>query len=336
MDNARKDDLRWRVERIVITTVRRPGQYILTVSAIAAAFLSALDVMTPLKEDLADLPLVGDSEPVFYCVVVVVVAIVLKGLSRALSTVVGIHPFEWLAEYVGDQVRLPKLTGSINRQLETKSPDADVPLAYQVRPVGAGELEAFNQLNRDLFRFTSFSLPLRTIRRRNSSMYKVNPATIAFVEAFLADRYAPVGISHIVPLNEVGAALYVRDDGLRDGELTGNHMARRGQWSDAIVLFSMGLAKAARPRLVGDGNIVLGVYAQHLGLVLGEMVDANPGKTETYLYSQTERADGDIVRLLSELHFVDTEMTSGDGFRLWQARISLDAEQDGTRAWAIA
>ena len=112
-----------------------------------------------------------------------------------------------------------------------------------------------------------------------------------------------------------------KDHGLADEEITGRHVARQGEWSDAVVLFSMGLTRAGRGRM--GRNIMADTFLDHLLVILSEMHAQNPGRTVASFYAQTERPTGAIGRLLARLNFKQTDMKTGDGFNLWEAEVQI-------------
>jgi hypothetical protein len=138
------------------------------------------------------------------------------------------QPFERIVDHI-DRRSLPTLDESIRRHLNVDSGEIAGTIEYRVRLIDARELAEFNQLNREIFAYSAFSLPLSSIRRRNEGIFLVNRSCFALVEAVSGSGFMAVGVSHVIPLNELGAALYVRDQGLRDGELTGRHVAEPGE-----------------------------------------------------------------------------------------------------------
>jgi len=121
----------------------------------------------------------------------------------------------------------------------------------------------------------------------------------------------------------MGQSQYVRNQGMPDAELAGMHIAKRGKWSDAIILFSMGLTRSSRGRLAGGQAVLSQVFLEHLIIIVNEIAPDSEGSRSTHAYAQTERESGGIGRLLRRLGFEDTELRTGDGFSLWKIEVTL-------------
>ena len=311
----------WRVEKLSIIAIRSPKQYIFGLSALTAGIFSSLEISEPVKKWIDALPFVVGSDWLYVVIFTIVLGAFVALISKLLSSVWGVQPFEAVAEFVADSGSLPGIDDYVARRLREVADSSARPLPYRVQLVGEHDIELFNQLNREIFAFTAFALPLRVIRRRNNAIFRKNPSTAAIIYATGTDTVVPVGISHILPLNGLGASLYVKDHGLADEEITGRHVARQGEWSDAVVLFSMGLTRAGRGRM--GRNIMADTFLDHLLVILSEMHAQNPGRTVASVYAQTERPTGAIGRLLARLNFKQTDMKTGDGFNLWEAEVQI-------------
>jgi hypothetical protein len=327
------EPLRWKIERAAIVAVRHPAQYMISLSAFAAGIFTSLDESDRVKVTIDDLPYIQGSDWLFFTFFTLAFAVVLRLGSWAIGSVWGVQPFEAIASYA-DSARLwPDLAGYVDRRLteaqvieesETgKLPSGKLP--YRVRLIKESELIQFSQLNREIFAYTAFSLPLHAVSRRNTNLFRANPHMFAFVEAELPSGYVTVGISHVVPLNSIGSALYLRNNGLRDAEISERHIAPLGVWADVIVLFSMGLVRPARGRLEDKHLALPYVYADHLVQIIKTMRGTQGDRTHITVCAQTERPAAGIGRMLSHLGFVETGMISGDGFPLWEMNMPLTA-----------
>jgi hypothetical protein len=317
----RMQALRWSFERGVVVALHRPQHYIVALSVLVAGLFSSLPISGPVKAAIDRTGYLVDSDWLRLTAFTLIIWVAVNLGCKLLSKFFGLQPFEAIADAVSRTALIPDLDGAIERSLKRSGKSKEQPLAYQVRLVGPNEIELFDQLNREIFAFTTFAIPLRDIRQRNNSIYKVNPATSALVWAVGDGREAPVGISHILPLNELGGAMYVRNKGLSDSEITARDVAKRGEWSDTIILFSMGLTKSGRGRL--RPTILSDVFIAHLLMLLVEIRAKNPSLPLTHIYAQTEKPSSGIGLLLQRYGFEQTSIVTGDGYTLWQADADL-------------
>jgi hypothetical protein len=319
--SSRLETLQWKIERGVIVALHRPQQYIVGLSVVVAGIFASLPISRPVKAAIDRTGYLVDSDWLRGAVWFVIIWITVNIACKLLSNFFGVQPFEVIADVVSRTALIPALDDTVRRRLKGAVTSQRKPLTYRVQLIESSELELFDQLNREVFAYTTFALPLRDIRRRNNAIYKVNPATSAVILAAANGREVPVGISHILPLNQSGAASYVRDGGLSDSKITARDIAKRGEWSDAIVLFSMGLTRSSRGRL--RPTILSDVFLAHLLMILVEIRAQNPNQTLTYVYTQTERPSSGIGILLKRFGFEQTSIKTGDGYTLWEREADL-------------
>ncbi|NUS45100.1 MAG: hypothetical protein HOQ24_15605 [Mycobacteriaceae bacterium] len=316
-----------QARRTFILAIRKPGKYLFGVSALTAGIVSSLEIAEPARDALDAIPLLTESDWLAYIVTTGVVAVVIKSGSVALRAVVGREPFEVLAAMIDKSGVAPDLTRHFD-QLVAGDPELSKPeaLDYRSRRVTARELDLLCQLNREVFGLTAFSAPLDVIKRRNRRSFEANPLAYRIIEAKVrGDDFVPVGMSCILPLNQVGEAEYCRTGGLSDAEVSGVHVAGPGEWSDAVVLFSMGLIRTVRGRLRDGSSVLPHVFLEHLVDILTAMRVANPDKSTVRLYAQTEHVKGGIGRMLRRLGFIDTGIVTGDGYPLWELTYDLQS-----------
>ncbi|MEV2210577.1 hypothetical protein AB0H86_03545 [Streptomyces sp. NPDC050997] len=211
----------------------------------------------------------------------------------------------------------------VHNRLRDDAAQGGQPLRCRYRRIELHELELFNQLNREVFKHTAFTLPLHVIRRRNNELFSADPMMFGIVEASKDGHYTPVGMSHIIPLNDLGASLYVRNGGLKDSEISARYAAKQGEWSDSLVLFSMGILKSSRDLLKDRHLLLPAVFADHLVDLISEMCSLHPDRSHVRVYAQTEKPNGGIGRLLARLGFEETSIIGGDGYPLWELRLAL-------------
>lgn len=315
------DPLMWKIERLIVVAIRSPKQYVVGLSALAAGVFSSVEASEPVKQWIDGFPFIVGSDWLYAVIFTVIIGVVVTAFSKLLSSVWGVQPFEAVAEFVADSSPLPGIDGYVARRLREVANPSNRALPYRVELVSEGDLELFNQLNREIFAFTAFALPLRVIRKRNKAIFRTNPSTAAIIYAVGEEMSVPVGISHVIPMNDLGASLYIRDGGLADREITGRHVARQGEWSNAVVLFSMGLTRAGRGRM--GHNILADAFLDHLLIMLTEIRARNPDRRSASVYAQTERPTGAIGRLLTRLDFKQTDIETGDGVRLWEVEVQI-------------
>ncbi|WP_328388298.1 hypothetical protein [Nocardia sp. NBC_00416] len=318
-------------QRTFILAVRRPGKYLFGASALIAGIASSLEVAEPARTALEAVPVVTQSDWLAYILVTGIVAGTIKVASLGLRMAVGREPFEVLAALIDRSGIAPDLTRDFERRIAGGLPVSE-PMDYRSRPITARELDLLCQLNREVFGLTAFSTPLDVIKRRNRSSFEANPLVYRIVEARVGDQYLPVGMSSILPLNRLGEAEYCRTGGLPDSEVRGVHIAAADEWSDAVVLFSMGLIRSARGRLRGNSAVLPLVFLDHLVDIVSTMRAAHPERRTLRLYAQTEHVKGGIGRMLRRLDFADTGIVTGDGYPLWECTYDLHSAPGGSLA----
>lgn len=315
-----------KVQCAFVLAVRRPGKYLFGVSALTAGIISSLEVAEPARDALDAIPVITQSDWLGYIVITGIIAGTIKVGSLGLRMVVGREPFEILAALIDGSGIAPDLTRNFERRIaggpQLSEPE---PMDYRSRRITARELDLLCQLNREVFGLTAFSTPLDVIKRRNRSSFEANPLVYRIVEAKVGGEYIPVGMSSILPLNQVGEAEYCRTGGLSDSEVRGVHIARVDEWSDAVVLFSMGLIRSVRGRLSGNSAVLPQVFLDHLIDIVTTMHAAHPEKRTLRLYAQTEHVKGGIGRMLRRLGFADTGIVTGDGYPLWELTYNLQS-----------
>jgi hypothetical protein len=324
-----------KVQRSVVLAVRRPGQYLFGVSALVAGVISSLEVADPARAALDAVPVLTQSDWLAFVVITGIVAAAIKSVSLGLRMIVGREPFEAFASLIDRSGIAPDLTRTFERRIAGGSPVSETtPMDYRSRRITARELDLICQINREIFGLTAFSVPLDVIKRRNGSSFDANPLVYRIVEAKVGNGYVPVGMSSILPLNQVGEAEYCRTGGLPDSEVRGVHIAGRDEWSDAVVLFSMGLLRSARGRLRGNTAVLPLVFLDHLADIVTTMRTAHPDKHTLHLYAQTEHVRGGIGRMLRRLGFTDSGIVTGDGYPLWEHTYDLRTAAPGD--WSAA
>lgn len=321
-------DLRWDIERFVIIAIRHPQQYFVTLSAIVSGVFASLEVSAPIKQAIDDLPLLVGNNWLYYTLFLVLFWCIFNFLSWLLGLFFGLHPFEFIASYVDSLKIAPSLNDYVKKRLKNSSNPDSTSVDYRVRIIDKNELSEFNQLNRELFAFTAFSLPLQKIRKRNNRLFEANSLMFAMVDANIDGRFIPVGISHIIPLSDLGKALYVTNKGIKDSEIKPEHIAAEDEWSNAILMFSMGILPPFRNVLKDKYLTLPYVFAEHLIQLVSEMKKHYPQMNTTWIYSQTEKAHGGIGKMLMALGFENTDITTGDGFILWELKLDLPVITD--------
>ncbi|MFD6224418.1 hypothetical protein [Nocardia asteroides] len=321
---ARATLRRWRerASRTVILAARKPHHYILTVSTAAAGVFSSLEASDPVKRGIDALPVVTNSDWLGFVLFTVVIAGGLRLLSLAVGRLAGREPIDVLAGLIDESGLLPDLTSHYGRRM-TGDTDATPQLDYRVRHLDDRDLDTLCQINREAFARSGFATPLDVIRQRNLSVHQVNPLSYSLIEAAVDGSFVPVGFSCILPLNRLGEASYCRTGGLTDAQLRGIHLTRPGEWSDAVVLFSVGLLRGFRGRLGASPLTISQIFIDHLAEVLLDVHAADPARPTTRIYAQTEHTGTGVARLLNAFGFADTGVVTGDGYPLQMLEIPL-------------
>lgn len=317
--------MQWWLEYIFILAVRRPGNYLTSLAAILSGIFNSLTISQPIKQAIDDIPYVVGSDWVYFILFTVVLGTILYIVAPAIRLFIGVQPFELLASYADSSEVVPNLDHYVENRLQRRllSNTSSPLLDYRFRTIERGDLEIFNQINREVFRLTAFALPLHVIKKRNIGLFKANSSIYALIEAVKDDEYVPVGMSSILPLNDIGASLYIRNGGLRDDEIQPRHIASKDEWSNGIILFAMGILPSSRSLLKNKRALFIDVFGDHLISLLQDMRLKNPEKTTTSLYAQVEKPRGGIGRLLSQLGFEETTITTGDGCKLWEMELNF-------------
>ncbi|MEV5652976.1 hypothetical protein AB0L57_32395 [Nocardia sp. NPDC052254] len=305
-----------RADRVVIVAVRRPGHYIVTISTVAAGVFSSVDASAPVRRAIDSIPLLTDSDWLTFVLMTAVLAIVLRTASFVLGKVFGREPMDVMAGMIDTAGMAPSLTEHYKRRMAGDTGSASQSLDYRVRRVSARDLDTLSQINREVFARSVFSIPLDVIKQRNRGVFEANPLAFVLIEAKMRDGYEPVGMSAVLPLNRLGESLYCRNGGLCDSEVRGVHIAGPGEWSDAVVMFAIGLIRGFRGRLRDSPEVVARVFIDHLTDVLNAIRAEHPDRTSVHVYAQTERSTSGIGRLLTSLGFADSGITTGDGYPL--------------------
>ncbi|MEU3013782.1 hypothetical protein [Nocardia asteroides] len=321
---ARATLRRWRerASRTVILAARKPHHYILTVSTATAGVFSSLEASDPVKRGIDALPVVTNSDWLGFVLFTVVIAGGLRLLSLAVGRLAGREPIDVLAGLIDESGLLPDLTSHYGRRM-TGDTDATPQLDYRVRHLDDRDLDTLCQINREAFARSGFATPLDIIRQRNLSVHQVNPLSYSLIEAAVDGSFVPVGFSCILPLNRLGEASYCRTGGLTDAQLRGIHLTRPGEWSDAVVLFSVGLLRGFRGRLGASPLTISQIFIDHLAEVLLDVHAADPARPTTRIYAQTEHTGTGVARLLNAFGFADTGVVTGDGYPLQMLEIPL-------------
>lgn len=322
-------ELLWKLERIIIVGIRRPGQYLVVLSAIVAGIFSSLEISEPIKKSIDDIPYVTWSEWLYTAIFTLLFSIVLYTLSFVIGSLWGVQPLEYVVSFIDAIDIAPSIADYAERKLKRYDNGRILSFDYRVRRVQSGELDMFNQINREIYKLTAFSLPLHRISQRNKELFNKNSSMFAIIDANIGGRYIPIGISHILTLNDLGKAMYVRQGGLKDGDIRAEHITASGEWSSAIVLFSMGVLPAFRNRLKDRYLTLPYVFVDHLVEIVFDMRTSDPDRADTYVYAQTEKPHGGIGKLLLTMGFENTSITTGDGCTLWRAKLDIaEASRD--------
>lgn len=320
-------DVLWRLEYFFIIAVRRPGNYLTSLAAVLSGIFNSLTVSQPIKDAIDNIPYVDGSDWLYFIIFTVVLGITFHIIAPVISLFSGVRPFELLTSYMDSSQVVPSLDRYMGNKLQARSAVNTSSSLFdcRFRTIQEDDLELLIQINREVFRFTAFALPLHLVKRRNAALFKANPSIYALIEAKTNGEYIPVGMSCILPLNDIGAALYIRDGGLKDSEIQSRHIASKSEWSNAIVLFAIGILPSSRTLLKNRRELLLDAFGGHLTDLLSEMLMHNPGKTSTYLYAQVEKPQGGIGRLLLRLGFEETDITTGDGCTLWEKEFKVSS-----------
>ncbi|MFD6394338.1 hypothetical protein [Nocardia sp. NPDC060259] len=311
-----------RASRAVILAARKPNHYILTVSTAAAGIFSSLELSDPVKKGIDALPVVTNSDWLGFILFTVVIAAGLRLLSVTVGRLAGREPIDVLAGLIDESGLLPDLTSHYGRRM-TGDTDVTPQLDYRVRHLDDRDLDTLCQINREVFARSGFATPLDLIRQRNLSVHQVNPLAYSLIEAQVDGSFVPVGFSCILPLNRLGEAAYCRTGGLTDAQVRGIHVTRPGEWSDAVVLFSVGLLRGFRGRLGASPLTISQIFIDHLAEVLLDVHAADPARPTTRVYAQTEHTGTGVARLLAAFGFADTGVVTGDGYPLQLLEVPL-------------
>ncbi|MHB8089333.1 MAG: hypothetical protein ACYDH2_13905, partial [Anaerolineaceae bacterium] len=101
---------------------------------------------------------------------------------------------------------------------------------------------------------------------------------------------------------------------------------KKGEWAEAIILFSMGLLPSFRNKLKDQSLTIAYVFADHLVQLLSEIQSNNPEYLKTVLYTQTEKPHSGLGRLLNHLGFNKSDIISGDGYPFWDYELVLPSK----------
>ncbi|MGX1779491.1 hypothetical protein ACWIGW_45795 [Nocardia brasiliensis] len=198
-------------------------------------------------------------------------------------------------------------------------------LPYRTRIVHPGELEYLCRINYELFSGGTFSASLQKVRERNVDILRVNRLSFAIVEAEVRGEFVPIGMSSMLPLNRYGEAQYCRTGGLRDIDLRGRHIAAPDEWSDAVLIFIIGLTRAARGRLRDRPlTAIANIVFDHGAHLISSMHARHPGNRQLRLLAQTDRSNGGMNRLF-QFGGSSTGITTGDGYPLYELIVKLPA-----------
>ncbi len=316
----------WKLEHFLIIGLRQPKAYLFVSSSICAQIFTSLKISDPIKQYISTIPHIVFSDSIANVIFFVIFGILFYFISWLLSSLFGYQPFEFLANHIDSLKEVPSFTSYIESRLKGKS-IYSTEGSYRLKIAQGNDLSTFNQINRDLFRFTLFSLPLQIINKRNNEIFKANKLTTAVIEAQVSQtQYTPIGISHVVPLNSLGKTQYVMNNGLKDSQIRFEHVSKPQEWSNAIVLFSMGILPPCRRLIKNRYLAIVFIFLEHLTNLISEMRLYHPTKTCTYIYVQTEKSSKGIGRILSLIGFQKLDIISGDGHRIWE--IKLDIPQD--------
>lgn len=199
-------------------------------------------------------------------------------------------------------------------------------LEYRTRLTDAEDMEILCRINHDLFAQSVFSSSISSVCARNLSVFEANPLTFAVVEARIGDDFVPVGMSSVLPLNSYGESVYCRSGGLKDIELRGCHIAAPDEWSDAVVVFIVGLLPTVRGRLRDRPlTAIANVVFDHCSTVAAAMRQRHPEQSHLRLLAQTDRSNGGMSRLFRR-GGTHTDITTGDGWPLYELVVQLPAE----------
>ena len=83
-------------------------------------------------------------------------------------------------------------------------------LDYRTRPIQSDEFDRLCRINHDLFSGSSLGTSLHDIEERNHSILEKNSLSFSLVEAKTHDGYFAVGMSSMLPLNQLGESVYCR------------------------------------------------------------------------------------------------------------------------------
>lgn len=205
--------------------------------------------------------------------------------------------------------------GKINLKESKASDNSEI--SYVLEFVKKEEIEKFSYLNKELFRLTAFTLPLKKILKRNKGIYEKNYLTSAFICLIDENKTSIIGFSHVLPLNDIGKREYLANNGLNDGQVSSRNIAGENEWTDTIVLFSLG--KSKQPTRTGFPLLVR-TFEAHLMKIIEhlDMLKKEP-KYNTYrIYVQVDPEEPALGRLLVRYGFEELEINSGNGFHFWE------------------
>ncbi|MGW4848109.1 hypothetical protein [Nocardia brasiliensis] len=100
--------------------------------------------------------------------------------------------------------------------------------------------------------------------------------------------------------------------------MVGRHIAAPDEWSDAVLIFIIGLTRAARGRLRDRPlTAIANIVFDHGAHLISSMHARHPGNSRLRLLTQTDRSNGGMNRLF-QFGGSSTGITTGDGYPLYE------------------
>jgi hypothetical protein len=194
----------------------------------------------------------------------------------------------------------------------------------------ARSLDALVEMNYEGFRDSSFGVDAGRLKQRDSSWMTRNPKAFMLMVDPLT-RMEFIGYSCLLPLNELGAKLYLGGK-LKDEDIPASLVAKAGEPANAVIVFAIvlrpefSLAKSGASKRYG---IYFYSCVFRHAVDLCEELDQSGGVPA--LYAQTEHRG--IGRKLERLGFVRTDLKSAEGFSFWKleqplARLQANKPRD--------
>ena len=203
---------------------------------------------------------------------------------------------------------------------------------YNLIPVTDETLEVFCKANRELFSSTSFQLSLEKIRERNNSLFRKNCDTSMLIESYHDGKSVIVGMSHILPLNDIGKHAYLSSsEKLKDEQIRGEHIAAHGEKSDTLILFSMGVFRSMYRDILNQPEYSISgrelatfIFIEHIRLILKGIShkNTNLGKVDILLQAD-KKSDKRFFKNIARIGFENTGNISGDGYPFWSKTIEF-------------